>query len=87
MRGEVVKRWSLLVFLLVAAPAWAQESEEPIPTPEPRRMSQATDLKTALDECKTHPSVVNAGTPLELCVEPYGFIRQDGAWVRKPATR
>jgi hypothetical protein len=77
----------LLVAVFAAGPAWAQGEEEPLPTPAPRRMTTEEDLKTALDECKSHPSVVNAGTPFELCMEPYGFIKQGDQWVQKPPTR
>ncbi len=82
-----MKVLSVLLLLLVATSAWAEDDEGPIPTEPPRAMSKPADLKTALDECKTHPAVVNAGTPFELCVEGYGFVQQDGKWVQKPATR
>jgi len=86
-----VKRPALLLLLatLTSAPAVAQDGgdEGPIPTPAPRSMSAPADLKTALDECKTHPAVVNAGTPFDLCVEGYGFVKQGDKWVQKPATR
>lgn len=77
----------LILLVLVANPGWAQVDEGPIPTEPPRSMSKPADLKTALDECKTHPSVVNAGTPFELCVEAYGFVKQGDSWAQKPATR
>ena len=87
-RGETVKRLLVFCLLLVAPSAWAQATaDEPPATPAPKSMSTGADLKTALDECKTHPAVVAAGTPFELCVEGYGFVKQDGRWVQKPATR
>ena len=85
MRNKVVVL--LTAFLLAACgSAWAQQSEE-IPTPAPKGQSTAADLKTALDECKSHPAVVAAGTPFELCVEGYGFVKDGNRWVQKPATR
>ena len=84
-----MKQILLVMLLLVAVPALAQDTpEEPIPTAAPKLMSTGGDLKNALDECKSHPSVVTAGTPLELCMEAYGFIKNaEGKWVQKPATR
>jgi hypothetical protein len=69
------------------SPLWAQELPELDPTPAPRSMSKPADLKTALEECKTHPSVVAAGTPFEICVEGYGFVKEGDRGVQKPATR
>jgi hypothetical protein len=81
-------REAILILLLSSAPALAQgTAAEPPVTPVPRMMSQSADLKTALDECRTHPSVVHAGTPFELCVESYGFVKQGDKWVQKPPTR
>lgn len=84
-----MKQILVLISLLVAVPVLAQDTpEEPIPTQAPKMMSTGSDLKNALDECKSHPSVVAAGTPLELCMEAYGFIKSpEGKWVHKPATR
>jgi hypothetical protein len=83
-----VKRLLVLSFLLAAQPVWAQSTaDEPAATPAPKMMSTRADLKTALDECKTHPAVVAAGTPFELCVEGYGFVKEGDKWVQKPATR
>jgi hypothetical protein len=68
--------------------AWAQSSAaEPEPTPAGKAMSTKSDLKTALDECKSHPAVVAAGTPFEICVEGYGFVKEGERWVQKPPTR
>jgi hypothetical protein len=74
-----------LVALLAVGPAGAQA--DPEATIGPRAMSKPADLKTALEECKTHPSVVQAGTPFEICVESYGFVKQGDRWVQKPPTR
>jgi len=41
----------------------------------------------ALDECKVHPAVTHGGTPLEVCMDAYGFVKKNGKWVKKPAHR
>ena len=83
-----MKRVSLVLLMLAATPCLAQESaQEPPPTEVPKMMSTGSDLKNAYDECKSHPSVVAAGTPLDVCMDSYGFIKVDGKWVHKPATR
>src|SRR5262245_1307070 len=71
----------------LAGSARARQSSEPGDPRAPRAMSQPSALKTSLEECKSHPSVVQAGTPFEVCVEAYGFVKQDGHWVKKPPTR
>lgn len=90
MRNKAVALLSAIVLsgILLAANgvARAQQSEE-IPTPIPKSQSTGSDLKTALDECKTHPAVTAGGTPFELCVEGYGFVKDGNRWVQKPATR
>ena len=74
--------------LLVVSTAAAQDSpQEPIPTEPPRLQSSGGDLKNAFDECKGHPSVVAAGTPFEVCMDSYGFVKNGDKWVHKPSTR
>ena len=85
-----MKRLLAAMFLFAAVtPAAAQVTDaEPEPTAAPKMMSSGSDLKNAMDECKSHPSVVAAGTPLEICMEAYGFVKDsNGKWVHKPPTR
>lgn len=46
-----------------------------------------TPVEKVLEECQVHPSVVHAGTPLEACMEAYGYVKQGDQWVKKPPYR
>jgi hypothetical protein len=85
---KVVVVGVLICMARAAGASFAQESDnEPIPTEPPTLMSKPSDLKTALDECKSHPSVVHGGTPFEVCMDAYGFVKDGEHWVHKPETR
>jgi hypothetical protein len=56
----------------------------PTPAAEP---TQGMPMAKVLEECQQHPSVKFAGTPLEACMDAYGYVPSGNTWVKKPAYR